>query len=168
VLAQTRVSQATPLDSQFVIVKQKRHGRHDLNSYGKRMAGHNSKDHARAQREPWLLATSLDLSTCGAVKRLIRALQSANANRRGFRDLKRERFGLGFEALCAKRVERIEVLLFVALLALYIAWIIGRCVEAVGLHRRYQRPKRYPRGKYCIDHNRNGYRRDRNRGSGRN
>ena len=51
VLTQTRISQATTLDSQFVIVKQKRRGRHDLNSYGKRPAGHLSQQQARAARE---------------------------------------------------------------------------------------------------------------------
>ena len=55
-----------------------------------------------------------------------------------FRDLKSERFGLGFDASRAKRVERIEALLLIAPLALYIAWIIGLCVHAAGHHRRYQ------------------------------
>lgn len=55
-----------------------------------------------------------------------------------FRDLKSERFGLGFEASRAVQVQRIELLLLIAMLTLVVAWVIGSCVEAAGLARRFQ------------------------------
>ena len=55
-----------------------------------------------------------------------------------FRDLKSERFGLGFKASRSTNTQRIAILLLIALLALLVAWIIGTYFEMTGQQRRYQ------------------------------
>ncbi len=76
---------------------------------------------ARLQREPWLLVTSFDLSKRDAIVRDVCAYKTRMKIEEAFRGLKSVRFGLGFAASGAKRIERIEVLLLIALLALYAA-----------------------------------------------
>lgn len=137
-LAKSRLSRANPLACQFVIHKQSRRGRRHLNRDGRVARAHYSREQARSQREPWLLATSLDVSTGGAIKRVVRAYKTRMQIEEAFRDLKSERFGLGFEASRAVQVRRIELLLLIAMLTIIVAWIIGNCVEATGLARRYQ------------------------------
>ena len=137
-LAKTRLSYDNSFDCQFVIVKQGRQGRHHVNGGGRQARGHYSREQARSQREPWLLATSIDLSTRGMVKRVVRAYKTRMQIEEAFRDLKSERFGLGFEASRATQIQRIELLLLIAMMVVIVAWIIGLCVQAIGHQQRYQ------------------------------
>ena len=137
-LAKSRLSRNKPFDCQFVIIKQGRRGRHHVNRSGRQARGHYSREQARSHREPWLLATSIALSRSGAIKSVVRAYKTRMQIEEAFRDLKSERFGLGFEASRATQVRRIELLLLIAMLALIVAWLIGYCVEAAGFARRYQ------------------------------
>ena len=54
------------------------------------------------------------------------------------RDLKGERFGLGFQASLLTDTQRIAILLLIALLALLVAWIIDTSLEITDQQRRYQ------------------------------
>jgi hypothetical protein len=72
------------------------------------------------------------------MKRVVRAYKTRMQIEDAFRDLKSERFGLGFEASRAVQVQRIGLLLLIAMLILFVAWVIGYCVEAADLARRYQ------------------------------
>jgi hypothetical protein len=137
-LAKSRLSRDKPFECQFVIIKQGRRGRHHVNRSGRQARGHYSREQARSHREPWLLATSIDLSSSGALKRVVRAYKTRMQIEEAFRDLKSERFGLGFEASRATQIRRIESLLLIAMLALIVAWLVGYCVEVAGFARRYQ------------------------------
>src|SRR5919109_339215 len=55
-----------------------------------------------------------------------------------FRDLKSTRFGLSLELHRTYQVERLQVLLLIATLALMVAWLIGKATELTGQHRHYQ------------------------------
>jgi len=55
-----------------------------------------------------------------------------------FRDLKSSRFGLGLELHHTYQLERLQVLLLIATLALMVAWIIGKATEHTGQHRHFQ------------------------------
>lgn len=123
---------------QFVIVRQARCSRHHFNKAGRRVRGHYSNEQARSRREPWLLATSLDVQQTGVMKQVVRAYTSRMQIEESFRDLKSERFGLGYDASRSTRIERVELLLLIALLTLTVAWIIGLSVQAAGMARRYQ------------------------------
>ena len=137
-LTQNRLCRAEPHTCHFVIVKQNRRNRHDLNCYEKRAAGHYSNKQARSQSEPWLLATSLPTKTAAACKRIVRAYTTRMQIEEGFRDIKSVRFGLGYRLSRSKIVQRIETLLLIALLAMLIAWIIGLSTLNNDTHRRYQ------------------------------
>ena len=55
-----------------------------------------------------------------------------------FRDLKSTRFGLSLELHRTYQVERLQVLLLIATLALMVAWLLGKAIEQTGQHRNYQ------------------------------
>ena len=52
--------------------------------------------------------------------------------------LKSTRFGLSLELHHTYQLERLQVLLLIATLALMVAWLMGRATELTGQHRQYQ------------------------------
>jgi hypothetical protein len=55
-----------------------------------------------------------------------------------FRDVKSTRFGLSLELHRTYQVERLQILLLIATLALMVAWLMGKATELTGQHRHYQ------------------------------
>ncbi len=92
---------------------------------------------AAREREPWLLATSL--GSCSTLAGKVVRLYSLRMQiEEAFRDLKSTRFGLSLELHLTYQVQRLQVLLLIALLALMVAWIMGKATELTGQHRQYQ------------------------------
>ena len=54
------------------------------------------------------------------------------------RDLKSSRFGLNLEYSGTRHWERLQVLLLLAALALYVLWLLGKAAELTEQHRHYQ------------------------------
>lgn len=87
--------------------------------------------------EPWLLAHSPDLATLRAdeiVALYARRFQIEET----FRDGKSARFGLGMEIGRCRRMNRIQGLMLIATLVLYLLWHLGQLAEAEGLHRPFK------------------------------
>lgn len=136
-LGQARLTESNPIACQLVLYKGKPKGRVHLNRLGQRVRSSHSRKHEQAQREPWLLGTSLPESfklAEKAVKLYTLRMQIEEA----FRDLKSTRFGLSLELHHTYQLERLQVLLLIATLALMVAWIIGKATEHTGQHRHYQ------------------------------
>ena len=101
-------------------------------------AGDRSDKRSRkSATEPWLLATSLPLSSKLA-KRVVRLYSQRMQIEEAFRDLKCTRFGLGLDHHVCKNVQRLAILLLIAMLALFVAWLMGKALELTGKHRDYQ------------------------------
>ena len=62
----------------------------------------------------------------------------------GFRDMKSHQFGLGLTHRCAS-VERLQVLVFIASLALLVLWLVGTATIAQGAHYQFQANMRHKR-----------------------
>ena len=56
----------------------------------------------------------------------------------GFRDMKSHRFGLGLAYHRCASVERMQVLVFIASLALLVLWLMGTATIAQGAHYQFQ------------------------------
>jgi hypothetical protein len=56
----------------------------------------------------------------------------------GFRDAKDERYGLGLDMSLSKSKARYTVLLLIAALAVFIAWLFGKVAYQRKLHLKYQ------------------------------
>ena len=120
-----------------MVYKGKPKGRAHLNRLGQRGRSSHSRKHERAQREPWLLGTSLPESFTLAEKAVtLYALRMQMEE--AFRDLKSTRFGLSLELHHTYQLERLQVLLLIAALALMVAWIIGKATQHTGQHRHFQ------------------------------
>ena len=125
-----------PIQCQMVIYRNKKKGRKDLTAKGERVRkSGKSLSHARREKEPWLLATSLSTERSSGAKRIVKIYKSRMQIEESFRDLKT---GLKFNESHARKQKRIEVLLLIAMLAQYLLFLLGMTVKLLDKHRRYQ------------------------------
>jgi len=126
-----------PLLCRLVLIKHPHQKRHRKSRLGKRVHSSRSLKHARAQREPWLLAASPKLNHLSA-----QAIVAVYAQRmqieESFRDLKSEQFGLGFSCNRSTQKNRLGVLLLVASLALFVLRLIGEVGKAKQMEFKFQ------------------------------
>ena len=126
-----------PVPCRLVLIKRIKQGRHKKGKFGKRLHSKQSLKSARAQREPWLLAVSPRLDHLSA-----QAVVAVYAQRmqieESFRDLKSERFGLGFSSSRSTQKDRLGVLLLVACLASFVLRLIGEVGKAKQLDFQFQ------------------------------
>ncbi len=126
-----------PMLCRLVLIKHADQKRHKKSRLGRRVHSSRSLKHARAQREPWLLAASPTLDHLSA-----QAVVAVYAQRmqieESFRDLKSERYGLGFSSGRSKQKSRLEVLLLVACLASFALRLIGEVGKAKQMEFRFQ------------------------------
>ena len=117
------------------LVRLAKRGRRKLTIYGTTSAANHSKTCAARHREPWLLATSLATLNAKAVCRLYRQRTQIEGT---FRDLKNTQWGFNLRAHRTRCPKRLEILVMLATLATFVAWIIGIAAAAAGLQRHYQ------------------------------
>lgn len=100
-------------------------------------SGRNPSEYRQTAKEPWLLATSLPENYCLA-KKVVAKYSMRMQIEEAFRDLKSSQYGFGLENAHSKAPARIEVLLLIAMLAAFIAWLTGWIAEKKGLHFQFQ------------------------------
>ncbi|MDO9102085.1 MAG: transposase, partial [Candidatus Nitrotoga sp.] len=126
-----------PVPCRLVLIKHTNQKRHKKSRLGKRDHSSRSLKNARAQREPWLLAVSPKLDHLSA-----QAIVAVYAQRmqieESFRDLKSERFGLGFSASRSTQKNRLGVLLLVACLASFVLRLIGEVGKTRQMEFQFQ------------------------------
>jgi hypothetical protein len=126
-----------PLLCSLVLIKHPPQMRHRKSRLGKRVHSSRSLKNGRAQREPWLLATSPKLNHLSA-----QAIVAVYAQRmqieESFRDLKSERFGLGFSSNRSTQKNRLGILLLVASLALFVLRLIGEVGKEKQMELKFQ------------------------------
>lgn len=136
-LGSFQIVRSNPLRCHLFLVKRPRKHRICKSVFGQRVRSNHSLKNARAQREPWLLAASTSLSHLAA-DQIIEHYVTRMQIEESFRDLKCARYGLGFELNLSRSRERLAVLLLIALLSLFVLWLIGQQAIAQGLQFHYQ------------------------------
>jgi hypothetical protein len=135
---------ANPIVVRLILVKQRALGRHQLNMYGKRRTGRTSTKCARRAREPWLLAASPCLAHLSA-----RSIKRLYAQRMGieqsFRDTKNLRWGQGLHSTRSRTPERLQMLLLIAHLAMFVQRLIGEAAKACRLELNFMATRRTTR-----------------------
>jgi hypothetical protein len=121
----------SPLPTRLIVHAPAAHGRHAVGVRGKRRRDPVSEKAARAAREPWVLATSLDPALFPAT-RVARYYARRMTIEQSFRDLKSGAFGAGFEHSLTHKGERLANLLVLFALAQLAAWLVGLCEQARG------------------------------------
>ncbi len=122
---------------QFVAYRGKLQGRKHKNRLGNVAKNSKSRKHAVGQREPWLLATSLNTNSTRA-KKVVQIYSLRMQIEEGFRDVKSHRFGLSMTYHRTASVKRLQVLLLIATLALMVLWILGMAVTLLKKHYQFQ------------------------------
>jgi hypothetical protein len=128
---------SNPVSCQLYLVKRPKKHRIQKSVFGQPVRSSHSRKQARAQREPWLIATSPSLAHLHAAQ-IINAYAKRMQIEEAFRDLKCTRYGLGFELNLSRSRERLAVLLMIAALAFFVLGLIGQQALARGLQFHYQ------------------------------
>jgi len=122
-----------PMQARLVLHAKPPQGRRHTTMKGVRRRGKQSRQNARREAEPWLLAISPRLAQTSAGQ-LVSLYRRRMQIELGFRDLKSHRYGQAFEDSLTRKRERIEVLLLLHALAMFVVWLAGMAAEA----SRYQ------------------------------
>jgi hypothetical protein len=136
-LGQYKYVRNHPVSCRLVLIKRARQGRHKKGRLGKVVRSRHSLKNARAQREPWLLAVCPGLAHLSA-EAIVAVYAQRMQIEESFRDLKSERFGLGFSSGRSTQKDRLSVLLLVACLASFALRLIGEVGKAKQLDFQFQ------------------------------
>jgi hypothetical protein len=131
-LGEVELCKANPLNVRLCLYKEE----YVKNQRAKR-SGRNPSEYRKMAKEPWLLATSLPESYF-LPKKIIAKYSMRMQIEEAFRDLKSSQYGFSLEKAHSKDPTRIEVLLLIAMLASFIAWLTGWVAEKKGLHFQFQ------------------------------
>lgn len=135
-IGQVLLSKTERLEGQLCCYKGNPKGRISKNKLGKKRQGTDSKSYSKSAKEAWILMTSLD--GVNLAKKVVRIYKTRMQIEEGFRDLKSSQYGFGFEQAYSQQIKRIEILLLIAMLASFVAWIIGWNAERQNLHYQFQ------------------------------
>jgi len=136
-LGQYDVSRSSPLAARLVLYKAKAKGRSKITAEGTRAKSKVSEQCAQREREPWLLATSLPVSSKLA-KKVVAIYRTRMQIEEAFRDTKSVRFGVGYELSLSRSAERIQILFLIAMIANVVLWVLGMAAYLSGQQRHYQ------------------------------
>ncbi len=133
-----------PIGVRLILVKQRALGRHRLNMYGQRRTGRTSTKCARRAREPWLLAVSPCLAHLNA-RSIVRLYSQRMRIEQSFRDTKNLRWGQGLHSTRSRSQQRLQMLLLVAHLAMFVHRLIGEAAKARKLELFFMATRRTTR-----------------------
>lgn len=103
----------------------------------KKKSGSMDASCSKGNKEPWLLVTSLSGSQ-GNAEQIIRRYRHRMRIEHEFRNTKNSQWGIGLSYCQTKTAERLEILLLIGYLAIFVLWLIGLAAEHKGLHYDYQ------------------------------
>lgn len=135
-LGKATLTETNPLETNLYLMKSRLKGRKKHRRDGKVDKHKDSKAYSRAQREPWLLASSL--TGRWAAKRVKEIYRRRMGIEEAFRDLKSSRYGFGLNNSKTRKAKRRDILLLIAALAGLIAWLMGKIAEQLYWHLEFQ------------------------------
>lgn len=124
-----------PVD--MVLYKGKSKSRHKRNLNKKISASGKSKRYAKAAKEPWLLVTSLPVSRENP-NHIVNIYRQRMRIEENFRDTKCHHYGLGLKKSLTRTPERMNVLLLIAAIATFAAWLVGILTTFIGKAADFQ------------------------------
>lgn len=98
----------------------------------------DEKNYKQSGNEAWLLASSLGGENFIKIKRVVKIYKKRMQIEQGFRDIKSSNHGFGLRDAYSRKIKRIRILLFIAMLATWIAWLIGVCMEQAKIQHQFQ------------------------------
>lgn len=124
------------IPAQFVLYKSKNKGRHRLTKNKKRSNSGKSKLYSKANKEPWFLVTSLQAKEKAIlVNNIYRQRMRIEEN---IRDTKCSHYGLGLKNSLTRCPFRMNILLLIASIATFAAWLAGLFIKNKGQASDFQ------------------------------
>lgn len=121
----------------FVLYKRLTLGRHKLNlNKSKSKSGH-TKRHQKSHDEPWLLVTSLEEAKDNPLW-IVNIYKQRMRIEENFRDTKCAYYGLGLKHSLSQTPERLNILLLIAAIATFAAWLAGLFTMMQGKASHFQ------------------------------
>lgn len=134
---ETVLCKNNPVICNLYTVKKKILGRKKKNKKGGMAKGSYSRVHAKSQREPWVLASSLPATKFNA--RAIVHLYSLRMQiEESFRDIKNSRSGFSLKQTLTRCLKRLNALMLIAAIVSVVVWLIGKTAENNNWHRHFQ------------------------------
>lgn len=121
----------------FVLYKGKSKGRVSLNRNKKRSSSVMSKRYSKANKEPWLLVSSLEEATLNP-NLLVNIYRQRMRIEENIRDTKCPHYGLGLKKSLTKCVQRMNILLLIAAIATFASWLAGLFIKSIGKATDFQ------------------------------
>jgi hypothetical protein len=131
------LSRSKPNAAVFHVYKKAKQGRVAKSKLGQPIHNARHNKMAKRGREPWLIVTSPSLKHLTA-KQVMSIYAKRMQIEEGFRDIKCERYGLGLSASLTKAAKRLETLLLIGALALFIIWMTGIAAIQQNIHHHFQ------------------------------
>jgi len=123
-LGQALLTEEKKVPIHLVLYKGKSKNRHKRNLNKKPCTSSKSKLHAKAGKEPWMLVTSLPQSRDNP-NHIVNIYRQRMRIEENFRDTKCPHYGLGLKDSLTRAPERMAILLLIAAIATYAAWLAG-------------------------------------------
>lgn len=117
------------------IIKEKKKYRKKKNLKGHRVRCSSSLKHAKRNKEPWLIATSLPAYSA---KKIIKIYKLRMCIEQGFRDIKNQRNGFSFEETRSMSSKRLSILLLIGALATFTVCIYGHTCVMLNMQYQFQ------------------------------
>lgn len=136
-LGSVALVRSNPLACILHLVRQRPKHRKKTSVFGQAVRSSHSQKQAAREREPWLLGSSLSLHHLGA-QQIVALYRHRMQIEEAFRDLKSERYGLGFTASHTRGAVRLANLLLIGALALLVLWWVGQATQQQHRAHHYQ------------------------------
>ncbi len=120
--------------SRLVLAKRVAKRRHRKGRRGKRLRGGSTQTYVKRYSEPWLLASNLSVRAELVVDLYAERMQIEEL----FRDAKSSTMGWSLSAVRSKDPKRLENLLLIATLGMFVVLATGIAAERQGVHRSLQ------------------------------
>lgn len=108
-----------------------------LNRYKKKSCSGMSKRYAKASKEPWILVTSLKEAVLNPIL-IVTIYRQRMRIEENIRDTKCPHYGLGLKNSLTRCAQRMNILLLIAALITFAAWLAGLFTKCVGKNADFQ------------------------------
>lgn len=129
------LAKSNPLTCSLFLIKGKIKYRKKKNLKGHTVRCSSSLKHAKRNKEPWLIATSLTISNA---KKITEAYKLRMSIEQGFRDTKNYRNGLCFRETRSTTVERLSILLLIGAVSTFIIYFYGQACCLKKIQHQFQ------------------------------
>lgn len=136
-LGHALLTEEKQVPAHIVLYKGKSKNRHKRNLNKKVSASGKSKRHSKAAKEPWILVTSLSQARDNP-NHIVNIYRQRMRIEENFRDTKCHHYGLGLKNSLTRTPERMAILLLIAAIATFAAWLSGIITKLIGRAADFQ------------------------------